>query len=367
MIILSISFVSVILLLSNQCTTKDIFTIVYSATDNNTHSTYVVLDNSSGNNFSTTNMKLNIGFVKPTFTVAAYNHAFYDFYLKYGPIIHKGENLTTDLNLLTSKIPDYEHTFIKGLYSFINSSLVRGSTITLVDHVKQLLPRSNISIISDPAIDNGSIFNGDGTNKYDILLFGHEEYVTQQEYDNLKRFVANGGTMILIDGNIFYAQVRYDRNNQTVTLVKGHGWAFNGKSAWISILERYENETRQWVGSNYYHGAASMFYGDGSLRFSNNPFNYSALEENYISNPKDKIILDYGSSDPRYKIATYELEFGKGKVIGFGIAGERPLQLKNSNFFKFFDEVLLKYAIPKFAASGSNSTTQYNATKIADT
>ena len=43
------------------------------------------------------------------------------------------------------------------------------------------------------------------SNKYDILIIGHQEYVTQQEYDNLKQFVAGGGTMIVLDGNIFYA------------------------------------------------------------------------------------------------------------------------------------------------------------------
>ena len=62
--------------------------------------------------------------------------------------------------------------------------------------------------------------NKNTTNKYDILILGHQEYVTQQEYTNLKTFVANGGTMILLDGNVFYAQVGYDRSTQTITLLK---------------------------------------------------------------------------------------------------------------------------------------------------
>ena len=32
---------------------------------------------------------------------------------------------------------------------------------------------------------------------YGILILGHQEYVTQKEYDNLKNFVANGGTITL--------------------------------------------------------------------------------------------------------------------------------------------------------------------------
>jgi hypothetical protein len=37
-----------------------------------------------------------------------------------------------------------------------------------------------------------------------------------------------------------------------ITLVKGHGWAYNGKSAWRSVAERWAKETSQWVGSNYH-------------------------------------------------------------------------------------------------------------------
>jgi hypothetical protein len=49
--------------------------------------------------------------------------------------------------------------------------------------------------------------NNNKTNRNDILILGHQEYVTQQEYSNPKKFVANRGTMILLDGNVFYAQV----------------------------------------------------------------------------------------------------------------------------------------------------------------
>ena len=61
------------------------------------------------------------------------------------------------------------------------------------------------------------------------MLF-HNEYVTQKEYDNLRQFVKNGGTIVFIDANVFYAEVRYDRDNHTITLVKGHYWEFDGKA-----------------------------------------------------------------------------------------------------------------------------------------
>jgi hypothetical protein len=42
-----------------------------------------------------------------------------------------------------------------------------------------------------------------------LISLGHQEYVTQKEYDNLKRF-ANGGAMLILDGNVIYTEVKYD-------------------------------------------------------------------------------------------------------------------------------------------------------------
>ena len=71
---------------------------------------------------------------------------------------------------------------------------------------------------------------------------GHQEYVTQKEYNHLKQFVTNGGILILPYSNIFYAEVKYNYKNDTINLVKGHYWAFNGKSAWRSINEKWETK-----------------------------------------------------------------------------------------------------------------------------
>ncbi len=113
--------------------------------------------------------------------------------------------------------------------------------------------------------------------------------MTLQEYDNLKHFVANGGTLVLMDGNVFYAEVKYDRNTHTITLVKGHGWAYNGKSAWKSVRERWANETSQWVGSNFFCLSCDV-------TFANNPFQYRHHEEQYLTNHNDLILLNYNAS-----------------------------------------------------------------------
>ena len=63
------------------------------------------------------------------------------------------------------------------------------------------------------------------------------------------------------------------------------------------------------------------------IPFDNNPFNYTHFEENYVNNPNATILLDYGAQhvyrDDKartpVKVATYELDYGKGKVIMIGL------------------------------------------------
>jgi hypothetical protein len=299
--------------------------------------------------------KINIAFIKPSFTAAAYDNSFYDFYTLYKDTPDK-KNVTTNLKLLTSKVTSQT----------TDSSSSAFAMFYLSKNIKSLIPKSNIAFLTDADVDAGNIFTKN-KDKYDILIIGHQEYVTQKEYDNLKQFVTSGGTMIILDGNIFYAEVKYDRTTHTVTLVKGHAWTFNGRSAWKSVDERWKQETAQWVGSNY------LCYSCGII-FDNDPFEYKHHEEQYLTNPKDIILFNYGASIPTHNnkhklasisssssshlspttkgiagtdtkriIATYQLNYQKGKVIALGIYTDDIVT--NSKFDKYFDSLLLKYAL----------------------
>ena len=141
---------------------------------------------------------------------------------------------------------------------------------------------------------------------------------------------------------------------QTVTLIKGHGYAFNGKTAWKSLNERWENETSQWVGSNFYYWGGNNY----DIKFKTNPFNYTHFEEQYITNPNVKVILDYRADAPNIadfgypkpEIAIYEMEYLKGKVIVFSIFSDHLIDegyfignvKGHENFMKFFNTLLLR-------------------------
>jgi len=304
------------------------------ATDKND---YVFSENKSeistpGNNSHTGEFgkKVKIALVMPTFTAAAYDKSFYLFYNKYINVT-TGVNVTTDLNLLSSKVTKEPSSSASGF-----------AMLYLLGNLKWISPESHIGFLGDQDIDRGSIFRSNGSNIYDVIILGHQEYVSQKEYENFKQFVSNGGTMIILDGNVFYAEVKYDSNKDTITLVKGHSWAFNGKSAWRSVNERWKNETAQWVGSNYISGIA---------KFSNNPFDYLPHEEQYITNPKDIILLNYNATNTGLHsnkigsavVATYELNYQKGRVIALGLYSDDIII--NGTFDRYFDNLILQYAL----------------------
>jgi hypothetical protein len=271
-----------------------------------------------------------IAVVMPTFTAAAYDNAFYVFYRKYINVVH-GVNITTDLNLFTSKVTNEPSSSASGF-----------AMLSLLDNLKWITPESSISILTDQDVDKGSIFLLNGSNNFNVMILGHQEYVTQDEYDNLKRFVANGGTMIILDGNVFYAEVKYDRNTDDITLVKGHSWAFNDESAWRSVNERWKNETAQWVGSNYISGLSG---------FARNPFDYFPHEEQYVTNPNDIILLNYNATSRANTfnkttglvVATYELNYLRGKVIAIGLYSDDIIT--NGSFDRYLDNLILHYAL----------------------
>jgi hypothetical protein len=315
--------------------------------------------------------QLRIAFVKPSFTYAAYQlNGFYNFYQKYMHLSDETTNITTDLNLLTVKVPDKTYLTYRDDPSDTprvpSQQNYYEKLRELVEEKASSSPSQNLAIdiadITDKEVHEGDIFDSDGNNAYDILFLFHQEYVTQVEYENLKKFVVeNGGTIVFNDANIFTVEVKYDSINNTITLVRGHGWAYDVSigSAWRAESERWLEENQQWVGSNFIEIPAN----DKDVTFSNDPFNYTHSEEQIVTNPNDEIIFDFGvMEDVTYeidkddneidniqhfpdfgKVAAYEMMSGKGKVINIGIFAHKLED--NEAFLDFYDEEILLRAL----------------------
>jgi len=290
---------------------------------------YKFNQDSSSLTINNTNNK-SIAFVIPSFTTAAYTNSFYMFYTKYQDVAMKykrmgiNESVTTDLDLLSSTVSEKS----KSLTSHKATGL-----LYLAQHISGLSPNTNIDMLTDEEVHNGFIFDSNKQNLYNAIVLGHQEYVSQQEYDNFKTFVENGGTLILLDANMFYAEVAYDPTTNKITLVKGHFWGFDGQKAWPDVKERWANENTEWVGSNF---ACSTCI----VTLLNNPFQYAHYEEQTITNPNAKILIDYqAKTDYNYTMGSYELKNSLGKVISFGIFGDNVVT--NKNFLQFFDNILV--------------------------
>ena len=70
-----------------------------------------------------------IGFVLPTFTMAAYDNSFYTFYSQH-PDVQSNEFVTTDIDLLTANLPSVEKSF--NSYKAISLHQLRDFTSSLL-------------------------------------------------------------------------------------------------------------------------------------------------------------------------------------------------------------------------------------------
>src|SRR5688500_13785411 len=142
---------------------------------------------------------LRVAFVKPSFTFAAYQlNGFYNFYGKASDQAEGTTNVTTDLNLLTVRIPDGPYLYYKD--DPFDSPRIP-SQLQYYNTLRELIEEKtssqdlaiDIADITDKEVHEGSIFDSAGNNVYDVLFLFHQEYVTQAEYDNLKKFVVQNG------------------------------------------------------------------------------------------------------------------------------------------------------------------------------
>ena len=118
-------------------------------------------------------------------------------------------------------IPDQ----IQGGYS---SSFKTASVLTLL----------NYSHITDVDIDK----NPDILKKYDRVIILHSEYVTKKEFDAITAHP----NVIFLFPNALYAEVKTNYDNNTITLVRGHGYPdYNVRNGfdWKYDNSKYEYDT----------------------------------------------------------------------------------------------------------------------------
>lgn len=269
-----------------------------------------------------------IAVVKPIFSDTAYSSAFYNFYSKYAGVT---DYIATDLNLLNVTVKD-GWGWSARLNKFLTSSKASMAGLSL---------GQSVELIDEIDVTMGALFDNE-TRIYDVVILGFTEYVTIEEYNFYKKFVETGGTLIIMDACNFLAEVRYyppaspDKVGY-LSLVKGHGWEFNGTYAWKSVYHRWPEENRNWVGGNYW----KYWYGEHYDFFQSNTSHpisayirnyygqnvttsYNAHEENRLENFTDSQVIGYWhfidpDEAPKNPVVAYQHRYGKGSVFHTGI------------------------------------------------
>ena len=165
-------------------------------------------------------------FIYPSFTQAAYGpHGFYDYYKK-----------QCDSSCLTVPISDKVH----GTQA---SSIVSAWILKLLDY----------PYVMDQDVDK----NPDILKQYKRVIVLHNEYVTQKEFDA----ITSHPNVIFFYPNALYAKVTANYDNNTITLIHGHGYpdaSVKNGFDWSPDNSRYEYDVRcsDWT---FYHQSNYTF------------------------------------------------------------------------------------------------------------
>jgi hypothetical protein len=292
-----------------------------------------------------------VAVVKPIFTATAYS-SFYTFF---------DENRNT---------PPGTHVTRPASLQLLNAHIVDtwGWSAGLRNFVDTRLKSASPAILSDLDVHQGRLFH-DGSRAYDVVILGFSEYVTAAEYHQFESFVAGGGTIIFLDATQFLAEVQYHPESGTLSLVRGHGWVFDGSSAWRGPWHRWYNESTAWVGSNYgvavsdkaiaFQGALASgghpvgralqaAFGKDALLFKG----YRHHEENSLLNPRATIIARWQVSGaaPGTVVAAYELWHGAGRVMHTGVFGSDVVGTDPQ--IQYLMLSMLSYALSWYSAHG---------------
>ncbi len=286
-----------------------------------------------------------VALIKPTFTSTAYGNvstwpnSFYSFYQD--NVQYHEVNDSRQLTLLKSQVIDGWAT------SYHLKAMLENSSTAF--HLGK-----NVFVLTDEDVSQGGLFF-QGKWRYNAIILGHNEYVTRSEYEYLRYFVADGGKLILADANALYTEVAYNPKTGVLHLVSGHGWQFNGTSAWQNSTAPFHKDEINWLGSAYGHyepDGAREFNGTIvntsspigmalSSKFGDRVFaGYSRGEEDCLLNMTEtKVIATFV---PLQKlpctVAAFVHEYGRGEVYSLGIFSDYALT--DPSIAAFIEEAL---------------------------
>ncbi len=312
--------------------------------------------------------RLRIAVIEPVFTASAYSS--YGFYSAY----HLLYQNYSDLGSRKIAMSELNVSVTNGwgwswqMPYFLGSNAARQCG---------LIVGNNTQILTDIDVSNGRLFYSNGTSRFDVVTVMFDEYVTLAEYSSYQQFVSSGGHVIMLDAADFLAQVSYSKSTNTVALVDGHGWEFNGTAVRPSVFDKWAINDTNWFGSNYccfrgppYRGAGLTVNNSLAIAIKQEfgPIvfkTYYSHEENAITNFTDtSIIANFIKSKPdNITVAAYIHQYQSGNIIHIGIFSDDTFYHDQSMQYFYIQSIL-------FAANSSSlaiSSTSVSSTSASST
>ena len=285
-----------------------------------------------------------VALVQPVFTSTPYtDYNFGSYYAFYHRYQQANGNITSDLrwlNTSTSIAAGYNfgwgHSY--PLFVFMTSEEAGDCGLSM---------GKNEAVLSDVNVTQGALFNLDGTPRFDVAVVGFSEYVTQQEYLQFKQFVASGGRLVLASADTFQVQVLYNSSSGFERYVTGHGFAYNGRTAWRTHSHPFD--LTNFIGStdccfrngayagalvngnNAFGAALSSVFGDVVFK------SYVAHEENSVTNRTDTAVVATFSNVPGILVASYVHQYKEGLVACLCVFGDDMISIDTSaQYFVLF-------------------------------
>lgn len=156
--------------------------------------------------------------IQPTFTASAYQKGgFYDYYCTSGgpdaqiQQICKEHNQTCSISCLTVKeVERFSKT------EFSTTSSKSGLIFLAMIQVKHFVTDQEVAL------------NPEILSKYKKVVVLHNEYVTREEFEA----ITNHPRVLMLYADALHAEVSYDKEDKTVTLVRGHGYKVDEAFNW---------------------------------------------------------------------------------------------------------------------------------------
>jgi hypothetical protein len=274
---------------------------------------------------------VSVAIIMPIFTSTPYSQypvgSFYAFYKLY---LGTSGNFTGKLDWLNTSVTS-GYSYARGwghsypIYSFLTSGAAANCGLVM---------GKNLFVTTDINVSQGALFGPHGARKYDAIVIGHQEYVTQAEYDQIREFVAAGGRLIEMSANAFYVKIKYNPANLMETFIVGHGYAYNGRSAWHSSAQPFAVNTSRWAGNTYccfktfqYQGATvnatNPIGRDLKTYFGSTVFQtYKSHEENAVTNFTHTSIVATFLNQSGTVVAAFAHSYGRGAVFCLCVFGE---------------------------------------------